>query len=155
MRMENNRSVAEIKKSIDETSYTEYLYLLEEVYKNERILRLKEENEYSKVIRNQLGNRELLTRILYKISKIKESESIIYVPVEELSNLYHIGLERKVKALAFVYSINQVMPSNIAICAGIVYLMGGNEKQIEMAIQKMRGAQDGIVSALLCALSVL
>jgi hypothetical protein len=155
MRMENNRSVTEIKKSIDKTSYTEYLYLLEEVYKNERIIRSKEENEYSKVIRNQLGNKELLTRILYKISKIEKSESIIFVPVEEFSNLYHIGLERKVKALAFTYSINQKMSSNIAICVGIVYLMGGNEKQIEMAIQKMRGAQDGIVSALLCALSVL
>ncbi len=185
-------SISDIKSSIDCMCYTDLLFLLEGTYMNERLVQTKGCGiGLSEAIHDEIGESELLASILYKVSSATENRLngcscpamssfgagtkglAVEIPIEEVANFYRIGIERKVKALAFAHLLNRyvnsyigklssmctcVMASSMASSAGIVYLLGGNDAKITYAIRNMTGAVTGMIcdgGKVGCALKVM
>lgn len=185
-------SIVELRASIDEIPYTDLLFLLEGTYMNERLARAKDCGiGLSEAIHDEIGENTLLTSIIYKVSKATENRLdgcllpamssfgagtkgiAVEIPIEEVADFYRIGLERRVKALAFAHLLNRyinsyigklssmctcVMASSMASSAGIVYLLGGNDTQIGYAIRNMTGSVTGMIcdgGKVGCALKVM
>lgn len=185
-------SISDIRKSIDDICYEEFLFLLEGTYMNERLVRTKDFGiGLSEAIHDEIGESTLLTSIIYKVSKATENRLdgcllpamssfgagtkgiAVEIPIEEVADFCRIGLERRVKALAFAHLLNRyinsyigklssmctcVMASSMAASAGIVYLLGGNDTQIGYAIRNMTGSVTGMIcdgGKVGCALKVM
>ncbi len=85
---------------------------------------------------------------------------VVILPISETAKAIHATKEQTVKALAFGHLINRYvnayvgklaavctccMASSTAACAGMTWLLGGNDEQIGYAVRNMTGTITGMI----------
>ncbi len=154
-------SISEIRACVDEIPYTDLLFLLDGMYMNDRLSNAKQDGiGLSNAIKNGIGEGELLSRIICKVSRACENRLdgcifpamssfgagtkglAVAIPIDEVANTYRIGLERHVKALAFAHLLNRYINSMIGKLSSMCTCVIASSMASSVGIVYLLGGND-------------